>query len=437
ASSAAAAAASAAAVAATTSLTDLVRDFDADGFIALSSLITPQFATKLRSECLGIFDGVLDWLFTAGETEFKASYRKNLAQEQTCSKYQYPLKVGLKNGYKELVMRSPGRYELALLVDDLPSNSDRMSGDGDADYDGKWLLSTKMLERGKEEQLEQKQSSIQPNENNTTTTNSSPCNQCEVFEKSCLKQLLGWVQNCTSSDGGNGNTHTHTQQYPIDQKNMERFMKLVSAIFPSSFSADGGCTSSDDQNTANSSRSSSGNDKRRKDGGYYLCNLSLVVATPGCPTQSWHADGGHTSLTRHEKCHVFNVFLPLVDVPLVAGPTELRPGTHYYTRNLAPMMLAAKARKTLRPAVAPEMRMGDVLLFDYRILHRGRANMNDEITTDVVDTNNNDEEICSKEEKGGEYVRHRPVLVLTFARRWFVDVCNFPKRSIFALDMGE
>jgi len=30
--------------------------------------------------------------------------------------------------------------------------------------------------------------------------------------------------------------------------------------------------------------------------------------------------------------------------------------------------------------------------------------------------------------------RHRPVLVLTFARRWFVDVCNFPKNSIFASD---
>jgi len=29
--------------------------------------------------------------------------------------------------------------------------------------------------------------------------------------------------------------------------------------------------------------------------------------------------------------------------------------------------------------------------------------------------------------------RDRPVLVLTFARRWFVDVCNFPKRSIFSL----
>ena len=48
------------------------------------------------------------------------------------STYQYPLKVGLKSGYNELVMRSLGMDELSLLVDDLPAPFCRM--DREADY---------------------------------------------------------------------------------------------------------------------------------------------------------------------------------------------------------------------------------------------------------------------------------------------------------------
>jgi len=107
-------------------------------------------------------------------------------------------------------------------------------------------------------------------------------------------------------------------------------------------------------------------------------------------------------------------------------------------------MLVAKARKTLRQPVTPELQMGDALMFDYRILHRGRANMSDVVSTsdsatdddDVVDDKNNgakDYTATEDERSAGEdgCGTHRPVLVITFARRWFVDVCNFPKRSIF------
>jgi ectoine hydroxylase-related dioxygenase (phytanoyl-CoA dioxygenase family) len=67
-------------------------------------------------------------------------------------------------------------------------------------------------------------------------------------------------------------------------------------------------------------------------------------------------------------------------------------------------MLIAKAKKTLRPPVTPALKRGDIVVFDYRILHRGRANQS--------------------------LTRNRPILVLTFAKKWFVDVCNFPKRSM-------
>ena len=85
-----------------------------------------------------------------------------------------------------------------------------------------------------------------------------------------------------------------------------------------------------------------------------------------------------------------------------------RQGTHYHTRNLAPMMLAAKARRTLRSPVKPLLLSGDALIFDYRILHRGRANLG---------------------------MQNRPVFVMTFAKKWFKDILNFPRRSMHdALD---
>jgi ectoine hydroxylase-related dioxygenase (phytanoyl-CoA dioxygenase family) len=69
------------------------------------------------------------------------------------------------------------------------------------------------------------------------------------------------------------------------------------------------------------------------------------------------------------------------------------------------MMLLAKARGTLRPPVTPEWVVGDALVFDYRVLHRGKANV-----SSTVD---------------------RPILVLTFSKPWYKDICNFPKRSMY------
>ena len=149
-----------------------------------------------------------------------------------------------------------------------------------------------------------------------------------------------------------------------------------------------------------------------------LIHLSLLVATPGSSDQSWHADGGHTSLDQHSPCHCFNVFLPLQDTPHSMGPTEIRPASHYLTRghSLAKNMLVAKCRKTLIPPVWPSLYQGDVLIFDYRILHRGRANIT--------------------------RLQNRNYLVFTYAQPWFHDVLNFPKhpsiydKKLMSLDMN-
>jgi ectoine hydroxylase-related dioxygenase (phytanoyl-CoA dioxygenase family) len=142
---------------------------------------------------------------------------------------------------------------------------------------------------------------------------------------------------------------------------------------------------------------------------YIIANRSCVNSKPGTEYQGWHTDGPHVSVTEYLKCHVFNMFIPLVDVTSDKGPTEFRPGSQRFTNNLAKGMLLAKIKKQIRPIEAPTLKRGSVLLvifkvifnfntysffnkFDYRVLHRGGANISSE---------------------------HRPVLVFTFAKPWY------------------
>ena len=154
-----------------------------------------------------------------------------------------------------------------------------------------------------------------------------------------------------------------------------------------------------------------------------LCGLSLLIATPGSSDQSWHADGCHVNLSKHLPCHVFNIFFPLQDTPHILGPTEIRPASQFLTRNLGPMMLAAKCRKTLRRPVWPELAFGDAIVLDYRVLHRGRANVSgDSAGTSEITTKTNNNEFK---------LMNRNYLVLCYSEPWFHDIINFPKRSMY------
>lgn len=252
--------------------------FSRDGFVCLSQAVSDESLDEWRDFSDTYFRECFETLHDRGYTAFPEHCRST--QDGSV---EYALKCGAKNGFREIVMRSPGRYELSLL---------------------------------------------------------------HCLERPSLDTIL------------------------------EVLDPVVSPLL-----------------------------QEKSLGNVQLCHVSLLVATPGATDQSWHADGGHVSLSEHLPCHALNVFIPLVDVPLELGPTELRPGSHYLTRNLAPMMLLAKAKKTLRPPVVPRLRKSDVLAFDYRMLHRGRANQHPHL--------------------------NRPVLVLTFAKEWYVDVCNFPKRSMY------
>ena len=265
-----------------------------------------------------------------GEHDGKDSKKaKSPPQKTTMTKAtrvkKYTLGLSAKHGFEEIVMRSPGRYEISLL--------------------------------------------------------------------NYYKNLNTTIAGC----GYNSNSSTADYQKRCDHHPSWKALietTILSKLVPSLLHID---DANDDESTY----------KHLK-----LCHVSLVVATPGCNEQTWHSDGGHVSLSEHLPCHVLNVFLPLEDVPLVKGPTEFRPGTHVHTRNLGPMILAAKCRKSLLPPYTATMRLGDVLIFDYRVLHRGKANNLPTIMSADGGSNN------------------RTFLVLTYAQSWFEDVVNFPKRSM-------
>ena len=93
-----------------------------------------------------------------------------------------------------------------------------------------------------------------------------------------------------------------------------------------------------------------------------IISKSLVISLPGCESQTWHSDGPHLDVEKHLPCHCLNLFIPLIDVSLSHGPTELRPSSHIYTRDLAKLYLLAHVKKEVKSNVAPTLSKGSVLM---------------------------------------------------------------------------
>jgi hypothetical protein len=276
-------------------LDELANSFSNEGYLVLRQVLLPHLDIpawySFSNQC---FQNCFQILYERGHIDSPIH----------CADGAYTLPQGMKNGFSEIVMRSPGRYELSLLH---------------------------MLD----------------------------------------------IQNSGHDKAGETNTSSSTTSLPpLPCPNPEKLLEPIQTLLLSRL-------------TSSTSLK--------------LVHFSLLVATPGSSDQSWHADGGHVRLDKHVTCHCFNVFIPLQDTPHCLGPTEIRPASHFLTRgnNLAKNMLVAKCRKTLKPPQWPSLQVGDLLMFDYRILHRGRANTTQQ--------------------------QNRNFLVLTFAEPWFDDMLNFPK----------
>ena len=84
---------------------------------------------------------------------------------------------------------------------------------------------------------------------------------------------------------------------------------------------------------------------------------------------------------------------------------------------------------------------GDAIVFDYRVLHRGRANtthLNSTGTASGTASGSGSGSgapapVAIGAAKGGAAAkagRNRPLLCMVFTRKWFVDGYNYPPHSI-------
>lgn len=126
---------------------------------------------------------------------------------------------------------------------------------------------------------------------------------------------------------------------------------------------------------------------------FVLGNLTSVTSFPGAIDQHRHRDCPGLFGNNYDfftPSFGINLFVPLVDLNAEIGSTRMWPGTH---RRPLSDEEAVKGG-----FVDPEVRAGDAVLMDYRVLHQGMANQTDRI---------------------------RPLLCLGYQRPWFLDTVNF------------
>lgn len=123
---------------------------------------------------------------------------------------------------------------------------------------------------------------------------------------------------------------------------------------------------------------------------FVIGSMSIVTSQPGADAQHLHADHPplfpESALAASLPAHAYTALIPLVDIDDEVGGTEVFKGSHRG---------GGSAHGVGR---SPAMRLGDCLLFDYRLAHRGLANRS---------------------------ARARPVLSIVYQRGWFRDVVNF------------
>ncbi|MEN9221501.1 MAG: phytanoyl-CoA dioxygenase family protein [Thermostichus sp. BF3_bins_97] len=139
-----------------------------------------------------------------------------------------------------------------------------------------------------------------------------------------------------------------------------------------------------------------------------LSGFGAVVSLPGSADQQVHRDLSHLfgdeMLDALIPCYALNLLIPLVDVNEENGMTRLWPGSHAvfdaHYAELAKQM----------PFVDPPLAKGSCLIFDYRLIHLGRANRSD---------------------------APRPLLHNTYSRACLRDPVNYNQQSPLVIPAAE
>ena len=129
---------------------------------------------------------------------------------------------------------------------------------------------------------------------------------------------------------------------------------------------------------------------------YKLHSVHGIVSLSGAPAQHWHRDNDRLfgdDTPSAMPPYALNVFVPLTDLSAELGPTEFALGSHTSIKRVS-----ADHGLPEFPSVSFPVASGSIIMADYRTVHRGLAN-----TASTA----------------------RPVAMLIFARRWWVDAENY------------
>lgn len=107
-----------------------------------------------------------------------------------------------------------------------------------------------------------------------------------------------------------------------------------------------------------------------KKGGSRVAAAGFLMNRPGSTSQDWHRDGPDEGYV--------DCFVPLIDLDETLGPTAIRPGTH--TDKAASRCSDGGEEDGASNVLVPMLKKGEVLLFDYRTVHRGQANTSERAT---------------------------------------------------------
>jgi ectoine hydroxylase-related dioxygenase (phytanoyl-CoA dioxygenase family) len=114
-----------------------------------------------------------------------------------------------------------------------------------------------------------------------------------------------------------------------------------------------------------------------------LEHVDCIVSQLGAKAQNFHPDAGdtHIKLARLNSRHrLYNVFCPLRDLEEGGDGTQFWPGSHHrsgvarFSEALARSGTLADDAAAMREMEVPACKAGGVILFDFRVLHRGMPN---------------------------------------------------------------
>ena len=133
----------------------------------------------------------------------------------------------------------------------------------------------------------------------------------------------------------------------------------------------------------------------------------LIASFPGSTNQPWHGDGPHL-FGRKMQCpiHAVNLFIPLTDISDELGPTEFLPESHLLSNAMEADAQIKYSNKNTAGSIKPLLKRGDLLFYDYRLVHRGTGNKHPNQT--------------------------RLMFYMLYTKPWFNENINFGENSIFS-----